>query len=340
MPSRASAIQSPFADVARRRRRRRGRLASPRRCAPARPRRASTRRSRRRSAFGSYSTSAASASGTLCVAMTATCLSVSASTCFATATMFLLLGSTITASAAHASTASRICAVDGFIDWPPATTCCTPRLVSRRRMPSPTPTATTAVVTAGWSPNSSRSATHLGLAHPALLFDLLDEVGDADLVRAARVDAGFDRGADVVRVDVAVPEAVAADDDDRVADRAPRVAERRASCRRARRAGTSPRSAGPRRRRPRGARRPTAGVLTTSGSGIGAAVDDFEQRVEQQREALAARVDDTRVAQRRAGGAGVRSTASHAASYARSSSATSDVSPRAPRPLPRPRARR
>ena len=35
----------------------------------------------------------------------------------------------------HASTASRICAVDGFIDWPPATTCCTPRLVSRRRIP-------------------------------------------------------------------------------------------------------------------------------------------------------------------------------------------------------------
>ena len=37
-------------------------------------------------------------------------------------TMFLLFGSTITASAVHASTASRICAVDGFIDCPPATT--------------------------------------------------------------------------------------------------------------------------------------------------------------------------------------------------------------------------
>ena len=36
---------------------------------------------------------------------------------------------------------------------------------------------------------------------------------------------GFDRGADVVGVDVTVPEAVAADDDDRVADRAPRVLE-------------------------------------------------------------------------------------------------------------------
>ncbi len=46
--------------------------------------------------------------------------------------MFLLFGSTTTQSDAHASTASRICAVDGFIDWPPATTRCTPRLVSRR----------------------------------------------------------------------------------------------------------------------------------------------------------------------------------------------------------------
>ena len=33
------------------------------------------------------------------------------------------------------STASRICAVDGFIDWPPATTCCTPRPSSSRAQP-------------------------------------------------------------------------------------------------------------------------------------------------------------------------------------------------------------
>ena len=45
------------------------------------------------------------------------------------------------------STASRICAVDGFIDCPPATTSCTPRLWSSRRTPSPTPTATTPVAT-------------------------------------------------------------------------------------------------------------------------------------------------------------------------------------------------
>ncbi len=52
----------------------------------------------------------------------------------------------MTAPALHASTASRICAVEGFIDCPPATTCCTPRLVNKRRTPSPTPTATTPVV--------------------------------------------------------------------------------------------------------------------------------------------------------------------------------------------------
>ena len=40
-------------------------------------------------------------------------------------------------------------------------------------------------------------------------------------------DAGLDRGADVVGVHVAVPDAVAADHDDRVAERVPRVAERR-----------------------------------------------------------------------------------------------------------------
>src|SRR5262249_10478196 len=99
------------------------------------------------SALGSYSTSAASASGTLVVGTTATRLSVSASTWRATATMFLLLGSTTTESDAHASTASRIWAVDGFIDWPPATTRCTPRLVGGGGAASPTRTATTAVVT-------------------------------------------------------------------------------------------------------------------------------------------------------------------------------------------------
>ena len=62
--------------------------------------------------------------------------------------------------------------------------------------------------------------------HSCSCVDLLEQVGDPDLMRSARFDAGFDRGADVVGVDVAVPDAVAADDDDRVAERAPRVLER------------------------------------------------------------------------------------------------------------------
>src|SRR4029078_8776757 len=99
------------------------------------------------SASGSYASSAASASTTECVGTTATDLDVSASTCRATATMFLLLGSTITESLGQRSTASRICAVDGFIDWPPATIHWTPRLARSRRTPSPTAIATTAVST-------------------------------------------------------------------------------------------------------------------------------------------------------------------------------------------------
>ena len=58
-----------------------------------------------------------------------------------------------------------------------------------------------------------------------LVGDLLEQVGDPDLLRpAAEVERHLDRGADVVGVDVAVPQPVAADDHDRVADRAPRRA--------------------------------------------------------------------------------------------------------------------
>ena len=56
------------------------------------------------------------------------------------------------------------------------------------------------------------------------LLDLLGEVGDPDPVRTAGGDAGLDRGADVVDVDVDVPQALAADHDQRVAER------RRAPC--------------------------------------------------------------------------------------------------------------
>ena len=49
--------------------------------------------------------------------------------------------------------------------------------------------------------------------------DLLGEVRDPDPVRAAGLDAGLDRGAHVVDVHVHVPQPVAADDDERVAER-------------------------------------------------------------------------------------------------------------------------
>ena len=161
--------------------------------------------------------------------------------------MFLLLGSTTTPSAAHASTASRICAVDGFIDCPPATTCCTPRPRSSSRRPSPTATATTAVVDRR---DRRRCARPSGLRRGCI--HLLEEVGDADVARTTDRDAGLDGGADVVGVHVAVPQAVAADHHDRVAEAAPRRLEGRRPARRARRGRTSPRSGGRRRRlRPR-----------------------------------------------------------------------------------------
>ena len=77
-----------------------------------------------------------------------------------------------------------------------------------------------------------------GVADPALLLDLLEQVGHPDLAGAAAVQGGLDGVADVVGVDVAVPEAVAADDHDRVADAGPHVLERRDGRVRAPRGGT------------------------------------------------------------------------------------------------------
>ena len=57
----------------------------------------------------------------------------------------------------------------------------------------------------------------LGLARAGRLH-LLGEVGDPDPVRAAGPDAGLDRGTDVVDVHVDVPQPVAADDHQRVAE--------------------------------------------------------------------------------------------------------------------------
>ena len=65
------------------------------------------------------------------------------------------------------------------------------------------------------------------LAHPGLFLGLLEQVGDADPVGSPDGDAGLDSCADVVRVDMAVPDAVAADDDDRIAEFSPGVLEAR-----------------------------------------------------------------------------------------------------------------
>ena len=185
------------------------------------------------SAFGSYSTSAASASGTLVVATTAT----------------LLVGERVDLAGDrddvlvvrehdHAVGRARLDRLEDLRGRRVhRLTAGDHALHAEAREQAPDAVADTDRDDRGGDRRGStaapvRSATHLGLAHPAFLFDLLHEVGDADRVRAAGVDAGLDRGADVVRVHVAVPDAVAADDDDRVADRGPRLAERRASSRR------------------------------------------------------------------------------------------------------------
>ena len=93
--------------------------------------------------------------------------------------MFLLLGRMTTWSAGAASTASSSWAVDGFIVWPPVTMPCTPSEWKMRRMPSPVATATTAVSTG--SAMLGAVVGRLGLAHPALLLDLLEQVGDPDV---------------------------------------------------------------------------------------------------------------------------------------------------------------
>ena len=63
------------------------------------------------------------------------------------------------------------------------------------------------------------------LADPPFLLHLAGQVGDPDLAGAAGLDARLDRRADVVGVDVAVPQPVAADDHDRLADLHPRGLE-------------------------------------------------------------------------------------------------------------------
>ncbi len=99
------------------------------------------------SAAGSYASSDARPSATLLVGTTCADRDARRAACSATGTTFLLFGSTITPSDAVASMASRIWAVEGFMDWPPATISWTPRDRRIPSMPSPAPTATTAVAT-------------------------------------------------------------------------------------------------------------------------------------------------------------------------------------------------
>ena len=145
-----------------------------------------------------------------------------------------------------------------------------------------TPAATTQLASSRSSTCSSRSVTRIGS-------------------RPAGLDARFDRGADVVRVHVAVPDA--------------RRRRRRRSSRRSR--STRPEAADRRVGRveevhdlvaqprhvvtARGAPRRDAGVVHDLGLGDRPAVDDFEQRVEQQREPVTARVDHAGLARARAG---------------------------------------
>ncbi len=162
------------------------------------------------------------------VGTTRTVLPASASTWSATGRMFLLLGRITTSAEPTDSTAFTRSAVAGFMVCPPTTRWWTPSERKMRPMPSPETTATTLVVGGGpvaLAAGSGPRRAH-ALAHPALLLDLLVEVGHPDPVRPARVHAGLDGRADVVGVDVAVPQPVAADHHDGVADAGPHLLER------------------------------------------------------------------------------------------------------------------
>ncbi|CAB4608633.1 unannotated protein [freshwater metagenome] len=62
-------------------------------------------------------------------------------------------------------------------------------------------------------------------AHPALLLEFVEKIRHADALRPSDLDGGFDRRTDVVGVDVAVPETVPADNNDRIAERRPHILE-------------------------------------------------------------------------------------------------------------------
>ena len=61
----------------------------------------------------------------------------------------------------------------------------------------------------------------VGIDQRLHVLELFEQIGDPNLVRPPHGDAGFDTCADVVAVDMTVPESVAADDDDGVTNVSP-----------------------------------------------------------------------------------------------------------------------
>ncbi len=118
-------------------------------------------------------------------------------------------GSTTTSDAPHSSMASTSIPVLGRRPGPPGTVTA-PACSNSSASPAPAVTATMR--------RPARVATRLR----AVVY-LLGEVGDPDPVGAAGLDPGLDRGAHVVDVHVDVPQAAAADHDERVAERGQRL---------------------------------------------------------------------------------------------------------------------
>ena len=229
--------------------------------------------------------------------------------------MFLLFGSTTTASALHA--------VDRFEDLRgrrvhrlPAGDDAAARRgsCSRRRTPSPTPTATTAVGDGSRRARSSASTRRPRAPTAPLRLDLLEQVGDADVARAGPPRC---RPRSRRRCRWCA----------RGSSRGRRRRRRRSSRRSRPTRRLNPPIVGRRRveevhhlvaqtrrrRRPRGARSTAAGVVDDSGSGIGRPSATSSNASSSSVKPAAARVDDARLARAPAADRACARTASRAA---------------------------